>query len=180
MKKLNIISDNTNVEGIDLTRFIKERRLLKTKIKLIHIYLLDQDLITLAKNNLTINNLKLEDLYLTSDQCLIAPIKDKIIPFKPTDLKLISYLIYLSYLYNIDFITIFDQDPYNLWTIISKLHLSPNIKKNLFYLITANKGAYFSTFMEELNNPEYRNNLKEDALTLTRECKPAKKELILF
>ena len=102
---------------------------------------------------------------------LIAPVKDKIISEEIDELKIRSYLIYLSYLYNIDFLKIYKQDKALLWELISKIQISDNIKNNFYQLLATKKGEFFSNYLEELNNPEYRSKLREDQLILQRSVK---------
>lgn len=155
-------------EGITLKRFVEEKRLLKTQIKLLHILYLDEDIISLNREGLTLSTLDLEDIYLTEEMHVIVPVANKIIAMKENDLKLRTYLIYFSYLYNVNFLKIYENNPQLLWQLISKLQISERIKKNFYELLETNKGAYFSTYLEELNNAEYRSNLREDKLILQR------------
>ena len=120
---------------------------------------------------LTLSELNLEDLFLTKEMHLIAPVKDKIISGEIDKLKIRSYLIYLSYLYNIDFLRIYKQDKALLWELISKIQISDNIKNNFYQLLATKKGEFFSNYLEELNNPEYRSKLREDQLILQRSVK---------
>ena len=166
-----VITDKKGLEGINLKRFIAEKRLLKTKIKLLHILLLDEDIKDLSRERLTLSELNLEDLFLTEEMHLIAPVKDKIISEEINELKIRSYLIYLSYLYNIDFLKIYKQDKALLWELISKIQISDNIKNNFYQLLATKKGEFFSNYLEELNNPEYRSKLREDQLILQRSVK---------
>ena len=167
-KKQNRVPNNLVKEGITLKRFIEEKRLLKTKVKLLHILLLDQDLKTLEEQHLTIKDFNLEDIYLLEEMHLIVPVASKIMPIEENNLKLRSYLIYLSYLYSIDFLSIYEQDKTFFFSLLSKLQITDHIKRNFNTLISENKGAYFSLYLEELNNPEYRNALREDKLILQR------------
>ena len=166
-----VITDKKGLEEINLKRFIAEQRLLKTKIKLLHILLLDEDIKDLSRERLTLSELNLEDLFLTKEMHLIVPVKDKIISGEIDKIKIRSYLIYLSYLYNIDFLRIYKQDKALLWELISKIQISDNIKNNFYNLLTTKKGAFFSNYLEELNNPEYRSKLREDQLILQRSVK---------
>ena len=164
----NAIRKEKPEDAISLSRFIEEKRLLKTKVKLLHILLLDEDIKGLEKENLTLPDLTLEDIYLTTKMHIIAPIESKIIPITPNDLKRKTYLIYLSYLYNINLLDIYQNNPSLLWQILSRIDTSPNIKHNLYTLLTQNKGEYFSTYLEELNSPEYRMKQESDILTLKK------------
>ena len=168
---MHVITDKKGLEGINLKRFIAEKRLLKTKIKLLHILLLDEDIKDLSRERLTLSELNLEDLFLTKEMHLIVPVKDKIISGEIDKLKIRSYLIYLSYLYNIDFLGVYDQDKTLLWGLISKLQISDNIKNNFYQLLATKKGEFFSNYLEELYNPEYRSKLREDQLILQRSVK---------
>ena len=123
-----VITDKKGLEGINLKRFIAEKRLLKTKVKLLHILLLDEDIKDLNRERLTLSELNLEDLFLTKEMHLIVPVKDKIISGEIDKIKIRSYFIYLSYLYNIDFLSIYEQDKELLWDLISRLQISDNIK----------------------------------------------------
>lgn len=164
----NVITKEKKIEGISLKTCIEKEMLLKTKIKLLHILLLDQDLETLKKEKLTLSSLNLEDLFLIEGMHLIAPVAEKIIPFEENNLKLSTYLIYLSYLYNINLITIYDKDPYLLWYLLSNTQISENIKRNFYTLMIDQEGKYFSSFLNELNNHEFRENVKKDRTILQR------------
>ena len=89
----NVITKTKDVEGMNLKTCIEKERLIKTKIKLLHILLLDQDLETLEQKKLTVSNLDLEDLYVTEELHFIAPIEEKIIPYEQNNIKLLI-LIY--------------------------------------------------------------------------------------
>ena len=102
---------------------------------------------------------------------LIVPAADKIIPLKEDNLKLQTYLIYLSYLYNIDLFAIYKIDSEYLWEILSHLQISENIKRNIYSLLFMNRGEYFSTYIEDLNRSEYREELKKDIQILQRSVK---------
>ena len=177
---MHVITNKKEIEGITLKKFIEEKRLLKTKVKLLHILLLDEDIKDLSRECLTLTNLNLEDLLLTEEMHLIVPVKDKIILGEIDELKLRSYLIYLSYLYNIDFLSIYEQDKELLWDLISRLQISDNIKNNFYQLLTTRNGEFFSSYLEELNNPEYRSSLREDKLILQRSVKNSFYLLIVF
>lgn len=164
----NVITKTKDVEGMNLKTCIEKERLIKTKIKLLHILLLDQDLETLEQKKLTVSNLDLEDLYVTEELHFIAPIEEKIIPYEQNNIKLSTYLIYLSYLYNIDLIKVYDKDPYLLWHLLSNIQISENIKRNFYTLMIDQKGDYFSSFLSELNNHEFRENVRKDKKILQR------------
>lgn len=155
------------MDEITLKEFIEEKRILKTKVKLMHIKLLDEEIKKLHQEGLTLSKLSLEDLILTPEYQLICTLKDKIIPSEHNDIKLRTYFIYLSYLYNIDLLTLYEQDLTKLGLILSKLKLDREIKKNLYCLMSGSEGLYFSDCLEELNNSNYR----EDKLILQRSVK---------
>ena len=136
-----------------------------------HILCLDEDIITLNKEGLTLSSLDLEDIYLLDKAHLIVPVADKLIPFTENNLKLRTYLIYLSYLYNINFLDLYQIDLQYSLKLISSLQISENIKRNLYNLQETNKGKYFSTYIEELNNSEYRDSLRIDQKRLQRSVK---------
>ena len=167
----NLTKEELKKEGMTLKRVIEEKKLIKTKLKLLHILKLDEDIIALNKEGLTLSSLGLEDVYLLEGMHLIAPIADKIIPFKANNLTLQTYLIYLSYLYDIDLFAIYKINPAYLWSILSELRISENIKRNIYSLLFASKGKYFSTYIEDLNHSEYRDYLKEDKKMLQRSVK---------
>ena len=170
-QKRNVITGKERIEGITLKQFIEEKRLLKTKIKLLHILLLEQDIKELEREYLTLETLQLDDLYLTEGMHLIVPVADKIIPFERNNLRLSTYLVYLSYLYEIDLLTIYEEDPEFLWKILSKLQISGSIKANLYNLMKNNEGECFEKHLEELNSSLYRDSLREDKLLLQRSVK---------
>ena len=69
---MHVITNKKEIEGITLKKFIEEKRLLKTKVKLLHILLLDEDIKDLSRECLTLTNLNLEDLLLTEEMHLIV------------------------------------------------------------------------------------------------------------
>ena len=165
MEPLNVVR-NKKVLGVTLKEFIKERRLLKTKFKLMQIELLDKDIKNLNQEGLTLNNLNLENIWLTNSMQIVCIAE--IIPIEENHLKLTSYLIYLSYLYEIDLLSL-DQN--ELGIVLSKLKIPQEIKRNLYALISNKEGAYFSDWIEAMNNPLYRESTKEDKLILQRSVK---------
>ena len=167
----NITKEELKKEGMTLKRVIEEKKLIKTKLKLFHILQLEEDIISLNNEGLTLSKLDLEDVYLLEGMHLIVPAADKIIPLKEDNLKLQTYLIYLSYLYNIDLFAIYKIDSEYLWEILSHLQISENIKRNIYSLLFMNRGEYFSTYIEDLNRSEYREELKKDIQILQRSVK---------
>ncbi len=165
---MNIISDKVVNDGVCLKKFVEERRLLKTKVKLLHILMLDDDLRLLNKLGMGLSFIDLGDLFLVDNNLLVAPIKDRIIAYKDNDVKLKVWLIYLSYLYNFDFLNVYQNDVNLLCSLILKLQISDNIKDNLFKLLTINKGEYFSSYINELGSDSYREGLRLDSLMLQR------------
>lgn len=155
-----------NTTGLD--KVIKERKLLKTKVKLIHIALFDKDLKNLNNEEFDIEGLCLEDFRLTSESNLIVPIYNKIISSKERSSILKSYLIYLSYLYNIDLVSLFKNDYHLFYEIIISLELPVEIKMNLFELIKYHTGDYFSDNIEILNSAEYREKIYQDEKRIRR------------
>ena len=71
MEPLNVVR-NKKVLGVTLKEFIKERRLLKTKFKLMQIELLDKDIKNLNQEGLTLNNLNLENIWLTNSMQIVC------------------------------------------------------------------------------------------------------------
>ena len=171
MNEKNVITSKEKLEGITLKQFIEEKRLLKTKVKLLHILLLEQDIKELENKSLTLKSLGLNDLYLTRNAHLIVPVEDLIIPYEKNNLRLSTYLVYLSYLYEIDLLTIYEEDPEFLCKILSKLQISGSIKANLYNLMKNNEGECFEKHLEELNSSLYRDSLREDKLLLQRSVK---------
>ena len=165
MEPLNVVR-NKKVLGVTLKEFIKERRLLKTKFKLMQIELLDKDIKNLNQEGLTLNNLNLENIWLTNSMQIVCTAE--IIPIEENHLKLTSYLIYLSYLYEIDLLSL-DQN--ELGIVLSKLKMPKEIKRNLYTLMSNGEGAYFSDCIETMNSSLYRENTKEDKLILQRSVK---------
>ena len=162
---LNVVR-NKKVLGVTLKEFIEERRKAKTKLKLMQIELLDKDIKNLNQEGLTLNNLNLENIWLTESLQIVCTAE--IIPIKENHLKLTSYLIYLSYLYEIDLLSL-DQN--ELGIVLSKLKIPQEIKRDLYALISNKEGAYFSDWIEAMNNPLYRESTKEDKLILQRSVK---------
>ena len=89
-----ILDKNNQLKGITLKTFIDEQRILKTQVKLYHIMYLDEDIMTLQKERLTLSNLTLEDIYLLEQYHMIIPVAKNIIPYEENDLLLKTYLIY--------------------------------------------------------------------------------------
>lgn len=149
---------------------IEENTLLKTKLKLLHIYYFDKDLRTLHDNKLDLFTIGLADFHLTPEYQLIVPVENRIEPLENTNKnKLKSYLIYLSYLYNFNFFPIYYDNPKYFYRLLFELHISEDIKQNLFKLLNNHEALYFSDNIEDLNNAEYRTDLREDTLRLRRE-----------
>ena len=73
--------------------------------------------------------------------------------------------------YEIDLLTIYEEDPEFLWKILSKLQISGSIKANLYNLMKNNEGECFEKHLEELNSSLYRDSLREDKLLLQRSVK---------
>lgn len=165
---LGVIIRNSPKNTTSLDKIIAERRLLKTKVKLLHIALFDNDLRTLNEKGLFVKDLSLADFRLTDTRELVVPIYDKIITDIESKNILESYLIYLSYLYNIDLLTIFKNDYHLFYEIIISIDLPPQIKMNIFELIKYNTGAYFSDNIELLNSAEIREKITQDERRLRR------------
>ena len=155
--ELKVITKSNLENDTSLEEIIKERRLLKTKIKLLHIISFDKDLKSLNSGGLDIRDLRIADLRLTPTYGLYAPIYSKISDLTDTsDSKLRSYLIYLSYLYNIDLLTLYQENFPLFYEIIISIELPVDIKMNIFALRKYNDGFYFSDISSELNSAEYR------------------------
>ena len=155
--ELKVITKSNLENDTSLEEIIKERRLLKTKIKLLHIISFDKDLKSLNSGGLDIRDLRIADLRLTPTYGLYAPIYSKISDLTDTsDSKLRSYLIYLSYLYNIDLLTLYQENFPLFYEIIISIELPVDIKMNIFALRKYNDGFYFSDASSELNSAEYR------------------------
>ncbi len=155
--ELKVITKSNLENDTSLEEIIKERRLLKTKIKLLHIISFDKDLKSLNSGGLDIRDLRIADLRLTPTYGLYAPIYSKISDLTDTsDSKLRSYLIYLSYLYNIDLLTLYQENFPLFYEIIISIELPVDIKMNIFSLRKYNDGFYFSDISSELNSAEYR------------------------
>lgn len=157
-----------NTTGFD--KVIKERKLLKTKVKLIHIALFDKDLRNINNEGFDIEGLCLEDFKLTSESNLVVPIYNKIVLSKEKNSLLDSYLIYLSYLYNIDLVSLYKSDYHMFYKIIINIELPVEIKINLFELIKYHTGEYFSNNVESLNSAEYREKIHQDEKKIRSLC----------
>lgn len=164
---LNVVGKK--VSGVTLKKFIEERRLLKTKFKLMQIGLLDKDIKNLNQEGLTLDHLNLENIWLTEGLQMVCTAE--VILNEDNHLKLTSYLIYLSYLYEIDLLSL-DQN--ELGIVLSNMKIPGEIKKNLYALMSNGEGTYFSDCIEAMNNPLYRENNKKDKLILQRSVKLSK------
>ncbi|MBE6154419.1 MAG: hypothetical protein E7163_02450 [Firmicutes bacterium] len=166
---LQVITDKEIINKKSLKEVIAERKLIKTKLKLIQIFYLDQDLIELNKYNLGINNFNLDNIFLTENLGLYVPLKNKIVNKDENDkTKLNSYLLYLSYLYNFDFLDLFLNKPGVFYQLICELNISERIKDNILRLTVDLPAEHFSKNIEDLNNAKFRENLIEDELKLQR------------
>lgn len=155
--ELKVITKSSLENDTSLEEIIKERRLLKTKIKLLHIISFDKNLKSLNSEGLDIRDLRIADFRLTPTYGLYAPIYNKISDLTcASDSKLRSYLIYLSYLYNIDLLTLYQENFPLFYEIKISIELPVDIKMNIFSLKKYNDGFYFSDVSEELNSAEYR------------------------
>lgn len=159
---LNVITKEFPTNATNLERIIAEKRLLKTQIKLIHIALFDKDLKKLNEEGYDIEGLSLKDFKLTSDSNLVVPVYNRIMPSIKSNNILESYLIYLSYLYNVDLITLYRTNYHLFYEIILSIELPVAIKMNIFELIKYHTGEYFSANIESLNNAEYREKISSD------------------
>jgi len=165
---LEVITKGISNNSIGLDSIITEKRLLKTKIKLLQIALFDNDLKNLNSNGFDLASIELKDFRFLDGSNLVVPVYDKIIPAEDQNNILESYLIYLSYLYNIDLVTLYKTNYHLFYEIILSIELPPEIKMNLFELIKYNKGEYFSANIEGLNSAEYRENISKDERRLRR------------
>lgn len=173
--ELKVITKSNLENDTSLEEIIKERRLLKTKIKLLHIISFDKDLKSLNSGGLDIRDLRIADLRLTPTYGLYAPIYSKISDLTDTsDSKLRSYLIYLSYLYNIDLLTLYQENFPLFYEIIISIELPVDIKMNIFALRKYNDGFYFSDISSELNRAEYREQQLKDELNIRELIKNVK------
>ncbi len=172
--ELKVISKPKQITNIkSLNEIIRKRKILKIKLKLMQIYDLDQDLKALDENGLSLNEISLDNLYLTDQNILYVPLEEQIIIRQDQYyLKLRSYLIYLSYLYNFNFLAIAEKDPHDLMRIISSLNMDEEIKQNLFHLLNKKPGDYFINYIEKLNHSEFREQLQADSIKLMRRFKP--------
>lgn len=158
--------------AIGFSEIIAERKLIKTQIKLLHIAAFDRDLKKIRSARQGISEIKLTDFYLSSEQNLVVPIQERITKRKNNYRDLASsYLVYLSYLYNIDLFNLYENDPIVFYEIILSLNLSNDIKRSLFILLQNREDTYFTAYLDGLNTPEYREQLEDDKKRLSRELK---------
>lgn len=160
---LEVITKDVPENTTSLDRIIETQKLLKIKIKLIHISLFDHDLKSLNKANYDLKSLYLYDFRLTKESNLVVPIYSRIIPSPESKNILESYLIYLSYLYNLNLVEIYSKNYHLFHNIIINLDLPVEIKINLFELIKYHKGKYFSDHLKRLNTDEYREKIYQDS-----------------
>lgn len=168
--KLNIIIENIDLPNtITFDKMIEERKVLKPQIKLMHILSFDKELQLLHQNGFDLESMNLNDFHLTEKYLLIVPLAERIIPLKENSkTKLKSYLIYLSYLYNTNFLEIYYKNPNYLYNLLFGLNLNEEIKQNLFHLLNYKDAPFFSETMEVLNNASYREELHQDTIELSR------------
>lgn len=168
--ELSVIVESQDMKNTTtFYEMIKERKLLKTKIKLMHINSFDHDLKTLFFRKLDLEAFGFPDFHITEEKCLLVPIKNRIISLTNNQKTLLkSYLIYLSYLYQINFFQILKQNPNYFYHLIFDLHIPEDIKQNLFFLLNGATAPYFSDNLELLNTHLYREQLEEDKKILTR------------
>jgi len=163
--KLQVIT--THKTSVNTWKNMIERKsLLKTKLKLLQIEQFDRDLKTLHENHLNLPSFNLEDFHLNSSHNLFVPLKDKIIPSQEKESTILrSYLIYLSYLYNYNFVENM-KNPNDLYRTIFSLGINEEIKQSLFRLLNKEEDAYFSDYIDDLSNSEFRESLRADRLKL--------------
>lgn len=148
---------------------IERKSLLKTKLKLLQIEQFDRDLRVLHEHNLSLSHIGLEDFNLNKFHNLFVPIMDRIIPLKEkNNIKLKSYLIYLSYLYNYNFLECL-KNPNHLYRTIFSLEIEEELKQSLFRLLNQEEALYFSDYMDALRNLDFRERLIKDRIRLNKQ-----------
>lgn len=169
---LETITGNCPPNVISFAEIIAERKILKTRLKLLHIAAFDRDLIKINSDKKDLKSLSLDNFYLTPENSLVVPVSIVEANQNPKSKTLLrSYLIYLSYLYNIDFLNLFYNHPTIFYKTIFSLNISEDIKQSLFFIIRDREGSYFSKFIDDLNTHTYRESLEEDKKRLMRELK---------
>ena len=169
--KLNVITESTKEypEYITMKRIIEEKRLLKTKIKLLQIECFEKDIMSLQEKGLYLTGLGLDRFHFTNTYNMYVPITiDDLTTENNIDTEIKYYLIYLSYLYNVDFLKLYFENPYYLYDLLLTLHIDKKIKENLFFVLNKIPADRFSKYIDNLNNEEFRNALYEDQVRLKK------------
>ena len=148
MPSLKVIGSQ-KVEGVTLKQFIEEKRMLKTSIKVHHLLLLQQDINKLEQYGYTLREINLEDIIISPNYQFIVPLKDKIIPKEDDKISFRIKLIALSYLYNINLLTLYEEDQI----------------KEIDHLLEIGD---LKSYLLSLNNPKGRERQFEQRLVLKR------------
>ena len=166
---LVVIKDDIVTKKVSLEELIKEKKLLKLKLKLMHIFYLEHDLVVLDRSNLTLSDIALKDIYLENKYLVVAPIKNRVIA-KQNDynIKLKCYLIYLSYIYNVNLFSYYENNRSLFNELMSLIKLNKHIKENLEALINNNKANFFYEYLEELNKNESLETIINDRFKLVK------------
>ncbi len=169
--KLETITNHIPDSSINLQKVIEERQIIKTQLKLLHIATFERDLAKLHAQKLSLSSIGIPDFYFTKNRELIVPVESKIVTANDGKLTLETYLIYLSYLYNIDFVSLYKNNPTIFYKTIMSLNLSDEIKQNLFSLLQGIDSPNFGYHLDSLSTPEFRECLEMDKKRLARELK---------
>ena len=154
-RKLKVIQAEKPVKmKVSLQQMIDEKRLLKLKWKLWQIYLLDSDLELLDQNQLSLSKLDLKDIYITDKELLYSPTQARIIKKENNALKLKSYFLYFSYLYNIDFVSLYHKNQPLFWEIFNLIQIPEEIKNNFTHLLDDKDAKHFGFYLSSLDNAD--------------------------
>lgn len=170
--KLETITNSSPAAGVSLDKIIAEKRIIKTRLKLLHIAAFERDLFKLHAKKLSLSSIEIPDFHLTKSHELVVPVESKIIEYNDEEkITLESYLIYLSYLYNVDFMLLYQKNPTIFYKTIMSLSIDENIKQSLFALLRGKASISFYNHLDAISTSEFREALELDKRKLARELK---------
>jgi len=140
--KLETITSETPMGCTSLDAIVKERQMIKTQLKLLHIAAFERDLARLNSIKLSLNSIALPDFYLTPAKELIVPVESRITNKDENNITLDTYFVYLN--------------------------ISEDIKQSLFSLLSGKVSDSFCNHLGTISTPEFREGLEVDKRKLNR------------
>ena len=146
---------------MNLEQIIDRNILIKPKVKLLQIELIDNELQQIHQKGLTFSDFNLQSINFSLEKHLLLPLDVNIKRRTLADSSILdSYLIYLSYIYNYNFWALYRTNFKLFYKTILKLNIPKEIKDNLYTLLKTFEVPYFSQYLETFNNAEFREELR--------------------